>query len=84
MKSISAREANLRFGHYLLDAMTEPIVIEKHKTPVVAMVSYKEYQRLINLENTYWAEKARAAEEEGYIGEDKSMEFIKAATNVET
>jgi prevent-host-death family protein len=46
MKSVSAREAKYNFGRLIDTARATPVVIEKHRRPVVFVLSIEEYQRL--------------------------------------
>ncbi|KJR41398.1 hypothetical protein MCHI_002693 [Candidatus Magnetoovum chiemensis] len=36
----------------------------------------KEYERLEDIEDAYWVNKAKEAEAEGYLGEKESMDFL--------
>jgi prevent-host-death family protein len=46
MKSVSAREAKYNFGRLIDAALAAPIIIEKHRRPVVVVLSIEEYERL--------------------------------------
>jgi prevent-host-death family protein len=46
MKVLSAREANYNFGRMIDTTRAEPVVIEKHGRPVVAVVAIEEYEKL--------------------------------------
>jgi len=82
--TVNATEVKNRFGRYLQMAITNPVIIEKNSNPVAVMLSNEEYERLINLENVYWAEKAAKSEKEGYIGEKESLKIIRAGGRVKT
>ena len=73
---ITATEVKNHFGEYLEGAISEPVIIEKTGRPVVVMISVKEYERLVALEDAYWAQKAFKAEKTGYIGENGSSKFL--------
>jgi len=75
---IAATEVKNHFGEYLEEALSEPVVIEKTGRPVAVMLSMKEYERLIALEDAYWAVKALKAEKTGYIGQKESMKILKS------
>jgi PHD/YefM family antitoxin component YafN of YafNO toxin-antitoxin module len=47
--------------------MSEPIAIEKKGRPVAVMMSIAEYERLVEIEDRYWGEKALKAIEEGFV-----------------
>ena len=74
----TATEIKNHFGQYLDEAILEPVFIEKTGRPVAVMLSSKEYERLIGLEDAYWAQKALKAEKAGYIGKKQSTEFLKS------
>jgi prevent-host-death family protein len=46
MKSISARDAKYNFGRLIDATRAHPAVIEKHRRPVVVVLSSEEYERL--------------------------------------
>jgi len=82
MKTVGATEIKNRLGRYLQMAMSEPIYVEKTNRTVAVLLSIEEYERLTKLENAYWAEKAKAAEAEGYLSESEVKEFIEASSRV--
>ncbi len=49
MKSISAREAKLKFGELIDSARAAPVTIEKHGRPVVVVLAIEEYERLARI-----------------------------------
>lgn len=51
MNSISAKEAKDGFGRLIDTARAAPVVIEKHRRPVVVVLSVEEYQRLKAIES---------------------------------
>jgi len=76
MKCVREEEIKKGFGRYLQMAVVEPVCIESTHQPVAVLLAFKEYERLKQLEDMYWGEKALEAEAEGYIGEEESMKFI--------
>ena len=76
MKNASATDVKNRLGHYLNISIKEPVVIEKINKPHAVLMAYDEYERLIKIEDKYWAEQAMRAEKEGYAGIEKSMGFL--------
>lgn len=72
MKTMTAVEAKTHFGKFLDAAQREPVVVTKKNRAVGVMFSMED------IEDTIWAEKARKAQEEGYIGEHKSADLITA------
>jgi antitoxin Phd len=84
MTNVSATEVKNRMGRYLEQSISEPVIIEKTHRPFAVLLSYKEYERLKNLEDAYWAEKANQSEKEGFIGIEESMKFIGEVTSAKT
>jgi antitoxin Phd len=84
MKTTSATEVKNRFGQVLESALIEPIAIEKSGRPVAVLLSMREYQRLIELEDRLWAEKARQAEIDGFLGAEETMHWIQEKLNAQT
>jgi antitoxin Phd len=78
MTKATATEMKNHFGEYLEGAISEPVVIEKTGRTVVVMLSIKEYERLIALEDAHWAQKALKADKAGYIGQKESTKFLKS------
>ncbi len=61
MRETGATEAKNKFGQILETAMSEPVAIGKKGRRVAVMMSMKEYQRLTDIEDRYWGEKALKA-----------------------
>ena len=81
VKTINAREAKNSFGKLLDDARREPVAIERYGRTVAVLMPIEEYERLEELENKYWLEKAENADANGYIGTGESEEFLKKLTS---
>jgi antitoxin Phd len=84
VKETAATEAKNRFGHLLEMAMTEPISIEKKGRPVAVLMSVTEYQRLTELEDRYWGERAKEALESGFLTQKETTKWLKGKMSVET
>ena len=78
MKIATSTNIKNRFGEYLDNSAIEPILIKKSGRPVAVMVSMREYERLMAIEDEYWAGKALAAEESGYMGVEESMKLLQS------
>jgi prevent-host-death family protein len=74
---ITATELKNRFGKYLDISRVEPVIVEKTGRKTAVLLSYEEYKRLTEMEDAYWAQKALAAEQEGYVGTEKSLASLK-------
>ncbi len=73
---VTATEFKNRLGLYLDAARTNPIVVEKTGRKTAVLISIEEFERLTKTEDEFWAQKALAAEKEGYIGTEASMSFL--------
>ena len=78
MKYFTAKDAKNQFGRLLDTARSEPVLIAKHGRPVAVVVAYEEYERLDEVERSYWRGKAVEADDEGYLGARASDDLIKA------
>jgi antitoxin Phd len=76
MKEIAATEAKNRFGHLLEMAMSEPIAIGKKDRHVAVILSVAEYQRLTEIEDRFWGEKAQKALESGFLPADETKTWL--------
>ncbi len=74
---VSATEFKNRLGKYLDAARSEPVIVDKTGRKTAVLISYKEYERLVELEDSYWVKRALEAENEGYAGLKKSMAFLR-------
>ena len=80
MKKLAATEAKNNFGAAMDAALTEPVLVEKSGRPVIVMMSVAEYDRLVSLENTYWAYCATQAEAGGWATADEVKALIEDVT----
>ncbi|MGD0486937.1 MAG: type II toxin-antitoxin system Phd/YefM family antitoxin [Syntrophorhabdales bacterium] len=71
MKEAAATDVKNRFGQMLEAVMSEPIAIEKKGRPVAVMMSIAEYERLVEIEDRYWGEKALKAVAEGFVSDNE-------------
>jgi prevent-host-death family protein len=69
MKEAAATDVKNKFGQMLETVMSEPIAIAKKGRPVAVMMSIAEYERLTEIEDRYWGEKALKAIEEGFVSD---------------
>ena len=84
MKCVKEEEIKNGLRRFLRMAVAEPVCIESIHQPVVVLLALKEYERLKQLEDMYWGEKALEAEAEGYIGVEESLEFVSCEQKNET
>lgn len=83
MKIETATNAKIQFGRLLDEAILEPIVIERARRKIAVILSFYEYEKLLAAEDKYWAEKARSAEKDGFIGVRESEKLIDGLLNAE-
>lgn len=72
----TATEVKNKFGKFSDIARNEPVIVEKTGRKVIVLIAFEEYERLTQIEDAYWAEKAARAETDGYVGSEESMAFI--------
>lgn len=74
--TLPAREAKNNFGRMLDMAQRRPVTIQKKGRNVAVLMSYDEYERLDNLDDTYWGTRVVKAKREGVLSAKKSKEFL--------
>lgn len=84
MKEVAATEAKNRFGHLLEMGMTEPIAIEKKGKAVAVIMSFAEYQRLTEVDDRYWGERAMNALNNGFLSEEDGNNWLKGKLDAKT
>jgi len=81
LKKLAATEAKNNFGAAMDAALAEPVMVEKSGRPSIVMISVAEYERLVALEDAYWAHRAAAAEAGGWASADEVKALIEDATS---
>jgi antitoxin Phd len=76
MKEAAATDVKNKFGQMLEAVMSEPVTIEKNGRPVAVIMSMAEYERLVEIEDRYWGEKALKAVEEGFASDAETKTLI--------
>ena len=69
-------EVKNRFGEFLERATREPVEVQKSGRGVAVILSSEEYERLSNLEDRYWGERAREAAKDAYVGPEATIHAI--------
>jgi antitoxin Phd len=77
MQLVSATELKNRLGLYLDISETAPVIIQKSGRVKSVLISNSMYEEFLAYEDAYWAAKAKAAEEQGYLGAKASEELLK-------
>jgi prevent-host-death family protein len=84
MKSATATDMKNRFGEYLEHARREAVEVRKTGRPVAVLLAWDEYERLMALDDAWWAEQARKAEKKGYVGPTAARKLIKGRMREKT
>lgn len=77
MNTVTATYAKQNFGACVADASRGPVIIEKSGRPAVVMISYEEFQRLSEVEDALWLQRAHDAAAGGYLSAEASDDFMK-------
>ena len=81
MKTMTATELRHKFGEVVEGLQAEPVLVEKSGRPVAVILSYADFQRLQEMEDTWWGEQARKASQEGFLSADETKEWIMEQMN---
>lgn len=73
---ITATEFKNRLGQYLDASETSPIIIKKSGRIKSVLISRQMYEKFLAIEDAYWANLAKKAEAEGYLGEDATEKLL--------
>lgn len=84
MTTLTAREAQNKFGCLIDKAQKEPVIITRHARPVVVVLSSEDYERLQGYEDEFWAARAREAAKSGFLGASESTAFLEEILNADT
>ena len=84
MKGSTASYAKNNFGQLIDTAMVEPVAIEKRGRRVAVLLSFVEYERLLEIEDRFWGEKALTAINGGFLTPDETDKWVKEKLNAET
>ncbi|BBO81726.1 type II toxin-antitoxin system Phd/YefM family antitoxin [Desulfosarcina ovata] len=74
---VTATEFKRKLGQYLDEAERNPVIIKKSGREKSVLLSIDEYNRLMALEDAYWAQQAKQAEAGGYLGEAETDNLLK-------
>ncbi|MEW6756066.1 MAG: type II toxin-antitoxin system Phd/YefM family antitoxin [Candidatus Latescibacterota bacterium] len=77
MSVLTSRDAQNRFGAVLEAAQKEPVTITRHDRPVAVLVSAERYAELEAMEDSIWAERAREASRNGFLGPEETSRRMK-------
>ena len=74
---VSATELKNRLGQYLDVAETDPVIVKKSGRIKSVLISNATYEKFLAYEDAFWANKAKQAEDEGYLGTKASEDLLK-------
>lgn len=74
---VTATEFKRKLGQYLDAAERDPVIIKKSGRAKSVLMSFDRYNRLMELEDAYWAQQAKQAEAGGYLGEEETEKLLK-------
>ena len=78
MTTATATAVKNRFGEFMDKAQREPVTVEKTGRNYAVLIGFDEYQRLIALEDAYWAARAGRAETSGYVGAEEATRLLES------
>ena len=85
MPTVTAQEAELRFGQLLHTVQREPVTITKNGREVAVVVALDRPEQVAALEailaDQYWGEQAIHAEQAGYLSVAESEALLKDCLN---
>jgi antitoxin Phd len=76
MNVYTASTAKTHFGALIDAAQLEPVLIEKNGKPYVFVLSKKEYDSLMAIEDAYWLREAEEGKKSGYLSNEESESFL--------
>jgi prevent-host-death family protein len=83
VNTVSATEIKNRLGQYLARVAVEPVAIEKNGRLVAVLLSSEEYETLQRSDDFFWGQAARAAEAEGFLSVEDSLNYLQDGTATE-
>jgi len=82
--NLASKDAKNKFGEMLDTAQREPVVISKKGRTVAVVMSKQEYERLLAMEDAFWAARAdEAMKNAEWLGPDQSEKFLKGLLSAE-
>jgi antitoxin Phd len=78
VRRFTSTEAKQNFGQLMDAAQRAPVLIEKNGRPAAVILSYEDFRHIEALEDAYWGERAREADERGdYLSAEESEALVK-------
>ncbi len=82
MSVVSASDAKQRFGQIMDAARIKPVIIEKSGREAVVMMSIERFRELQAIEDAYWITQAEEGIKSGFMGPEKTAQFLKENMDV--
>jgi prevent-host-death family protein len=80
--TISVSEAQNNFDNLLELAQKNPVKIERNGRPVAVVISYRQFERMEAMVDTYLAHQAEEASKEGFLDQKQSEDFLAEMLNI--
>jgi prevent-host-death family protein len=81
MTTMTAKDAQNKFGQMLDAAQKEPVTITKYDRKIVVVVPAERYEELEAMEDAIWAARANQAGENGFMSNEESEAFLARILN---
>ena len=81
MMKMNATKAKNEFGLLIDEARNQPVSIEKNGRAVAVVLSIAEYERMVAVEDAWWAKKAEEISAEGFLDQGESEKFLAEMLN---
>lgn len=73
MVTVAATELKNKFGQIIDQARREPVLVQSHGRDMVVILDHAEFQRLRQLEDLYWIQRADEAVKSGFLTPEETM-----------
>jgi antitoxin Phd len=77
-RKVTATELKNHLGAYLEAAIAAPVFVEKSGREVAVLMSHEHYTYLQALEDRWWGEQAKLAEQRGFLGVEETARALAA------
>jgi prevent-host-death family protein len=77
VKTLTSTELKGRLGEAMEQAQIEPVAVSKSGRPYAVIMSQRDYERFLALEDCYWSERASEARKSGFLGPDATMDLLR-------
>lgn len=81
MRTVNATDVRHQLGTLMSSIKVEPVLIKKNGKPIAVMLSIEEFERLQELEDSWWGEQAKKAAEEGLLTEEETKTWLMERLN---